>query len=242
MERWQQIVVGLTAVASVFWMSRAIIGLFSRRAPTIGTLREGTAFESALADASAAEDTEAFDGWAYRVGARFAGRVRIVICDGRVAIAGPRVPRRLYQVWIWFQGLMLASVAPCVVAAGVALDWRWLAAAVGLFVASWAIGMLGAGLWPGLGELHSVETGRFNALEFPLISVSRVAIGAGWSEGGLETVLFPFKKQIDAMAVGRAVSFFAPDEYRREVRFAIHMYSDDDARRLADMLSASERM
>ncbi len=56
-------------------------------------------------------------------------------------------------------------------------------------------------------------------------------------EGGLEVVLLPYKAQVDKMAEGRAVSFFAPDEYGREVRFAVHVYSDEDARELSDMLA-----
>jgi hypothetical protein len=122
------------------------------------------------------------------------------------------------------------------VAAAVLLDGRWVLAALLTFVGSWAVSMVGAGLWPGLGELGAVETGHFRALEFPLASVREVDVGRGWSKGGLDVVLFPYRAAIDAMAGRRAVSFFGPDERAREVRFALYMTSDEAALELADLL------
>jgi hypothetical protein len=240
MQVWQQVVVGAVAALALGWMSFAIVRLFTRRAAQSGAVREGTAVESALVAGVVPEGARVFDGWSYRVGARFAGRVRVAVYPDRVAVAGPRVPRRLYQGWIWLQGLLLALVAPALAGAVVALDWRWLVAALVLLVVSFAVSMGGAGLWPGLGELGaSTEGGYFKALEFPRASVRDVAIGKGWSRGGLEVVLLPYKAGIDAMAGVRAVSFFAPDENGREARFAIHMHSDADARELADLLEAT---
>lgn len=234
---WQQVVIAIVALVSVGWMSFTIVRLFARRAPGRAIVRDATAVESALVGGTVPEGARVFDGWAYRVGARFAGRVRVAVYDDRVAVAGPRVPRGLYQVWIWVQGLMLALVLPTAVAAVVTLDWRWLVAALVIFVASFGISFGGAGLWPGLGELQASQTGYFKALEFPRASVREVAIGKGWSKGGLEVVLFPYKAQVDKMAEGLAVSFFAPDEYGREVRFAVDMYSEEVARELSDMLA-----
>jgi hypothetical protein len=234
---WQQVVIAIVALVSIGWMSFTIVRLFSRRASEQAIVREATAIESALVGGTVPEGARVFDGWSYRVGARFAGRVRVAVYDDRVAVAGPRVPRGLYQVWIWVQGLLLALVLPAAVAAVVTLDWRWLVAAAAIFVASFAVSIGGAGLWPGLGELQASETGYFKALEFPRASVREVAIGKGWSKGGLEVVLLPYKAQVDKMAEGRAVSFFAPDEYGREVRFAVDVYSEDNAHQLSDMLA-----
>ena len=156
-----------------------------------------------------------------------------------MAVCGPRVPRCLYEIWIWVQALILALVLPAAVIAVLTLDWRWVIAALVFFIVNWMISTLGAGLWPGLGEAAAVETGYFKAIEFPRASVHEVDIGKGWSKGGLETVLFPYKVGIDKMAAGRAVSFFAPDEHGREVRFAVHMISNSDASDLADLLDGS---
>ena len=66
-----------------------------------------------------------------------------------------------------------------------------------------------------------------------------VDIGKGWSKGGFEVVLFPYKAGIDKLAEGLAVSFFAPDELGREVRFAVDMYSNEQARELAGLLAGT---
>jgi hypothetical protein len=238
MHAWQIVVIAIVAVASLAWMSLAIVRLFSRRASVSAIVRRATAVESGLVSGTVLEGARVFDGWAYRVGARFAGRVRISVYEDRVAVAGPRVPRGLYELWMWVQGLLLALVLPAVVAAVVALDWRWLVAAIVIFVVSFGISFGGAGLWPGLGEVLQ-EEGYFKALEFPRAAVREVDIGKGWAKGGLEVVLFPYKAGVDKMAEGRAVSFFAPDEYGREVRFALDMYTREYARRLSEMLIAT---
>ncbi len=236
MQTWQIGVITIVAVATLGRMSFALVRLFSRRASSKGIVRRATAVESGLVSGDVPEGARVFDGWSYRVGARFAGRVRIAVYDDRVAVAGPRVPRGLYEAWMWVQGLLLALVPPAAVAAIVMLDWRWLVVAVGIFVASFGISFGGAGLWPGLGEvLH--EQGCFRALEFPRASVREVDIGQGWAKGGLEVVLLPYKAGVDKMAQGLAVSFFAPDEVGREVRFALDMYSEDRARELSRLLA-----
>lgn len=238
---WAWWVIASVAVASLAWMVAALVGLFRRPAAVRAVEREATALESALVGVIVPDEAVAFDAWSFRVGARFAGRVRIVEHGDRVSVAGPRVPDALYRAWLWIQGLLLALVAPMVVAAVVVWDGRWLLAALTAFVASWAVSMMGAGLWPGLGELGAVETGRFRALEFPLASVGEVDVGRGWSKGGLEVVLFPYRAGIDAMAGRRVVSFFGPDERGREVRFALYMTSDAAVRELAELLRAAGR-
>lgn len=238
MQTWQQLVIAIVAVASVGWMSLALVRLFSRRAPGKAIVRKATAIESGLVGGTIPEGARVFDGWSYRVGARFAGRVRIAVYEDRVAVAGPRVPRRLYELWMWVQGLLLALVPPAVVAAVITLDWRWIVAAIAIFLVSFGISFGGAGLWPGLGEVMH-EKGYFKALEFPRASVREVDVGKGWSKGGLEVVLFPYRAGVDKMAEGLAVSFFAPDEIGREVRFAIDIYSNEYARELSEMLAGT---
>jgi hypothetical protein len=241
MQAWQWVVIAVVVVASLGWMSLAIVRLFSRRAADRATVRKGTAVESGLVSGTVPDGARVFDGWAYRVGARFAGRVRIAVYKDSVAVAGPRVPRGLYELWMWVQGILLALVLPALVAAVVALDWRWFVAALGIWVVSLGISFGGAGLWPGLGEVGH-EQGYFKALEFPRESVREVDIGKGWSKGGLEVVLFPYKAGIDKLAEGLAVSFFAPDEFGREVRFAIDLYSNEQARDLAGLFAGELAM
>jgi hypothetical protein len=241
MQTWQQVVVAVAAVAAIGGMCFALVRLFSHRASARATVRPATAIESALVGGTVPEGARVFDGWAYRVGARFAGRVRVAVYDDTVAVAGPRVPRFLYEVWMWLQGLLLALVLPALVAAVVLLDWRWLLAAVALLVVSFIVSMGGAGMWPGFGELEAGQAGGyFKALEFPRASVREVDVGKGWSKGGLDPVLLPYKAQVDRMAKGRAVSWFAPDEYGREVRFAVDMYSEEIARQLSDALARAD--
>jgi len=239
MQAWQWIVAAAVGVASIGWMSFATVRLFTRRASAKAIVREATAFESGLAGAQIPEGVRVFDAWSYRVGARFAGRVRIAVYDERVAVAGPRVPRWLYQMWIWVQGLLLALVIPAIVTGAITLDWRWIAAAAAVFAISFSVSMGGAGLWPGLGELFVTKEGHFFALDFPRASVNQVDVGKGWSKGGLEVVLFPYKAGVDKMAGQRAVSFFAPDEHGREVRFAVDLYTQADVSELVSLLGGS---
>jgi len=236
LQAWQWIIPVVVAVISVGVMAAAIVRLFSRKAPVRANLRRATRVESGLFEETFPQGAGVFDGWAYRMGARFAGRCRVTVYDDRVVVAGPRVPRRLYELWVWVQGILLALVVPLSVAAIVALDWRWLVTAVVSFVLSYGISFGGAGLWPGLGELFWDE-GCLMAVEFARDQVREVDIGEGWAKGGFEVVLFPYKAGIDKMSAGLAVSFFAPDEHGHEVRFALLMYTEERAREFADVLS-----
>jgi hypothetical protein len=235
MQMWQAVVVLVVAAACVGFMALTIVRLFSRLASDKAIVRKATAVESGFVGGTVPEGARVFDGWSYRVGARFAGRVRIAVYHDRVAVAGPRVPRGLYEVWIWVQGLLLALVPPAMVAAIVLLDWRWLVAAIAIWIVSFGLSFGGAGLWPGLGEVLT-DKGTFKALELPRASVREIDVGKGWSKGGLEVVLLPYKAGVDKMAEGLAVSFFAPDEYGREVRFAMDMYTPEYARELSELL------
>jgi len=237
MNLWQWIVVGVVAVACVGYMSVTIGRMFGRTAvggPAI--LREASEFESANVGAEAPTGAQAYDAFSYRVPGRFAGRVRITLEGERVTIAGPRVSAPLYQLWVWIQGLLLALVPAALSIAAVRLDWRWLLAALGVFVAGQLVSALGAGVWPGLGEVEYIDRGRFSAVEFGLDQVHDVKVGQGWADGGIDVVLLPVKGGIDGLAANRAVSFFAPDDQGRDVRYALHMTSEADATELARLL------
>jgi len=238
MQAWQQVVIAAVALGSVGPMGVAIARMFSRRSAEPGLVREATDFESAMAQGLFPYGAAAFDGFSYRVPARFAGKVRVVIEDGRVSVAGPRVGRTLYAIWIWAQGLLLALVLPVLVLALFTFDWRMFGAAFGLWLVSWSISCLGAGLWPGLGEFAFMGNGRHSAVEFPLSSVRAVKIGRGWSDGGIDVVLLPYKGVIDQMAGGHAVSWNAPDGAGHQVRYAVHVADADAAQALSQALAS----
>jgi hypothetical protein len=241
MEWWQQAAIVLVGVGALGWLSFAVVRLFSAHSSANAIVRTGSAVESGLVGAAVPPDSSVFDGWSYRVSARFAGRVRIAVYPDSVVVCGPRVPSGLYRAWVWVQSLILAAVFPALAASVVMLDWRYLLWAIGLFLVSYAVSMGGAGLWPGLGELTSEdEDGLLKALEFPREAVREVDIGKGWSKGGFGVILFPYKAAIDKMAEGRAVSFFGADESGREVRFAFDMHSESKANEFASLLD-SER-
>lgn len=236
-EVWQMAAVGVVATACQGVMIRAIVRLLWRRASTSGVVRRGTAVESGFIEGTVPVGARVFDAWAYRVTARFAGRVRVVVYPDRVAVAGPRVPRALYRLWVWAQGLLLALVPAALAAAAVRLDGRWLLAALAVLMVSFGISFAGAGLWPGLGEILT-EEGHFRALEFPRAAVREVDVGRGWAKGGWEIVLLPYKGGVDKMSAGRAVSFWAPDEDGHEVRIAVDAYTPELAAELAGLLAA----
>ena len=239
---WQQTVIVLVGLVAIGWLSAAVVRLFSARASASAIVRPGSAVESGLVGGIVPPGARVFDGWSYRMGARFAGRVRIAVYPDSVAVAGPRVPSGIYKVWVWLQSLLLAAVFPALAAAIVLLDWRYLLWAIGLFVLSFAVSMGGAGLWPGLGELTAEdEEGRLKALVYPRSAIRDVNIGKGWSKGGFEVILFPYLVGINKMAEGRAVSFFAPDETGHEVRFALDMYAESKAKELAGLLRSTPK-
>lgn len=88
----------------------------------------------------------------------------------------------------------------------------------------------------GPGETDYIQGGRFKAVEFARVQVHDVKIGEGWAGGGIDVVLMPVNGGIDGLAKGRAVSFDAPDEDGREVRYALHMVSEADATESAGLL------
>lgn len=237
---WQWVAIGIAAAVFVGGMSVVTARLFMRTSPSTATARPGTAAESSLYGAAAPESAEVFDGFSYRVGARFAGRSRVIVDGTTVTFTGPRGPAGLYALWIWLQGLLMAAAPVALVWALVALEWRGVVWALGLLVASTLVMAIGAGIWPGLGEVSGLTDGHYPTLELSTGDVSGVALGPGWADGGLSIILLPYTAPINGLATGHAVSWWGPDERGREVRFALHCYSEQDAVRLYELLSAAK--
>lgn len=240
MAAWQIATVAITAVACVGGMSVTVWRLFARTSAGVGVARAGSAAESGLYAAQAPAGAQVFDGFSYRVSARFAGRSRVVLDGDRIAFCGPRGPRALYAFWIWLQALLMAAAPVALVWAAVTLDWRPLLWAAGLVVASTLVMAIGAGVWPGLGEVPGLTDGHYPALEMSRSAVRDVKVGPGWADGGLAVVLLPYVRPIDALAEGHAVSWWGPDEHGKEVRFALHCYDSEQARELAILLKAAD--
>ena len=206
MQTWQAIVVGLVALVCVGYMSLTIARMMGRDSATPDGAREATAFESSLVGAEAPDSAKAFDGFSYRVAARFAGKVRVLVDGERVSVAGPRVPRGIYVFWILAPG-PAAGARPGRVGArrgqvglaGIGSGTRRRCCELR------GPSSLGAGLWPGLGEMPYLTTGRHQAVDFPLSSVSEVKVGPGWADGGLQVVLLPYTGAIDQLATDHAV-------------------------------------
>jgi hypothetical protein len=216
-------------------MSYAILNMFPKDPDRSGVIRPSTPLETGFVGAAPAADQHAFDGWSYRVQGRYAGRVRVVVDNDTVTVAGPRIPFGLYLFWIWLQGITLSLVPVFLVWALVAWNWRpLLTGGVALLVSVLAMA-IGAGVWPGFGETVLAGEGHFNAIEVPLSRVSEVQLGEGWARDGMETVVFPYKKGIDALATN-AVTFRAPDGEGHDVIYAIQMFSAEDARTLAALI------
>ncbi|NLT34847.1 MAG: hypothetical protein GXX83_02970 [Gaiellales bacterium] len=60
--------------------------LLGWRATGRGAVRRGTALESGFIEGTVPEGTRAFDAWAYRVTARLAGRVHVVVYPDSVVV------------------------------------------------------------------------------------------------------------------------------------------------------------
>ena len=121
MHTWQLVLVAFVAAGCVGYMAVTIVRMFSRPADGTALVRPSTPVETGLIGADVRAGARVFDGWSYRTPARYADRVRVVVTDETVTVAGPRAPVSLYAIWIWLQGITLALVL-----AAVRLDWRAL--------------------------------------------------------------------------------------------------------------------
>lgn len=236
MQAWQTAVVVLVAVVCVGYMTFNIVRLLYRSTDLPAEIRPTTDLEAGFVGATPGEDEQAYDAFSYRTTARYAGRVRVVLREDTLTVAGPRAPRSLYVVWIWLQGITLALVPVALVLAIVKLDWRALLLALGIMVVSSLIMAIGAGVWPGMGETLWVGENRFDATEIPLTSISNVTLGENWARDGLRLVIAPYAGGIDKIAEGRAVCFNAPDGEGRDASYAVHLLSAEDATELYEAL------
>lgn len=182
---------------------------------------------------------ETMEGYSYRVGARFGGRVWITVAAAGVSVTGPRVPPGLYRAWIAAQVVLLVGAAGCLVAAAVLLSWQMLVIALGLLVAHFAAGGVGAGcLWEMQNLVSFMQGTRGETQAFRLDEVQDVRIGAGWARRGMWLMLLPYFKGIDAMARNVCVSFVAPNGTPGGGVYALHMRTAEEAQRLAGLLQA----
>lgn len=240
LREWTIVIAAVAAGYLLLWRGAYRI-LHTSAGAARAVAREASAFESAELGSSAPVGAWVLDAWSYRVAARFAGRIRVVVTDDTLIIAGPRVPRPVYAFWVWAQALCLVGAFAALTASVVLLSLAALGWFGVLLIAGVAIALTGAGLWPGLGEMGWVVTARYDAVDVPRSSISDVRLGKGWSRGGFDEVLFLYRAGVDKVAEGRAVSFFAPDEDGHLVRYGIHIHADDDVARLAAVLSGSGR-
>lgn len=238
---WQQITIALAALVLVGGMQVIVWRYLVRDSDGTASERPGTDLEAMLYGADAPAGSRVFDGFSYRVSARFAGRVRVVASGDRVTVCGPRGPQSLYAFWIWLQATLMAAAPVALVWAIVALDWRVALWGLGLVIASTLVMAIGAGVWPGLGEVPGLTDGHMPALEFGQAGVHDVTLGKGWANGGLSVILLPYVGGIDNLAIGHAVSWWGPDERGREVRYAVHCYKTEDAEQLYEILRGFEQ-
>lgn len=184
-----------------------------------------------------ADDTCTVEAYAYRVSARFGGRVLVSISDGSVTIVGPRVGLAVYRLWILGQALLLALALAGLVLAPVLWQWTMLLVAAGALLAHLAVGGFGAAsLWEIANLTAFGEGARGETVSFPLSAIRDVRIGAGWARRGMWLLLLPWLAGINAMAAGVAVSFVAPDGTADGGVFALHLRSPEEAQSLANRL------
>jgi hypothetical protein len=132
-----------------------------------------------------------FEGYGYRTSSRVGSWTRITVEGDTVSVTGPRVGVLPHRLWIVAQFLVLALVAPAVLVPVVVGDWRYLLLVPALLILNWCVGVAGAaGLWEmanlaGIGAGHPIH-------HFPVTSVKRVKIGAGWARNGPWLVILPY--------------------------------------------------
>lgn len=186
------------------------------------------------------EQAAMFEAYSYRVSARFGSRVQVEVGHASVSITGPRLGLTVYRLWIGVQIVLLTSAVVALLLAIVLWDWRGLAAAVFLLLLHLAAGGFGAGcLWE-VANLTAFGLGaRGDTVVFPLHAVRRVMVGRGWARRGMWMLLLPYVVAIDSLAAGVCVSFEAPDGGTgREVVYALHMQTREDANALAGLLGS----
>jgi hypothetical protein len=182
------------------------------------------------------ERRKGFDGYGYRTSSRFGSWTRIRVDGEKVSISGPRVRVLPYRLWLVSQLLVLALVVPAVLISVVVGDLQYLLLVPVLLVLHWYVGVMGAaGLWE-LANMTAIGSGH-PTHTFPVSSVKRVKIGAGWARNGLWLVILPYVAGINKMAEGHTVSFEAPaGDTEGDAVYAFHMRNEQEARHLVTLL------
>lgn len=184
------------------------------------------------------EQAAAFEAYSYRVSARFGSRVQVAVGDNTVTVTGPRLGLTVYRLWIAVQIALLTAVFLAVLGALLVWGWRGFLAAFLLLLAHLAAGGFGAGcLWEAANLNAFAQGTRAETVTFPLDSVKRIKIGKGWARKGMWLLIFPYVGGINSLAEGICVSFEAADgDTGREVVYALHMQTREDAQALAGLL------
>ena len=183
-----------------------------------------------------------FEGYSYRTSSRFGSRVKVAVADGMVTVTGPRVGVFLYRLWIAAQVIILWSIVPALLAAVILREPRYLALALMLAVAHWAVGTFGAVCFWELANVMAFSAGTMGeTMTFSVSAVKRVRIGGDWARNGLWFVIPQFIPLITMLAEGGCVSFEAPDgDTGKDAVYALHMQSEEDAQVLSKLFE-SER-
>lgn len=177
------------------------------------------------------------EGYSYRTSSRFGSRVKVSVDDRTVSVTGPRVGVLTYRLWIAIQAVLLALIAPTLVAAVVLWDWRYLALSLALPIVHLLFGGIGAAtFW----EMQTMA-GRQTTVSFPVSAVEHVKVGRGWARKGLWLVILPYVAPLNKISEGHAVSFEAPDRERDgDSVYAIHFWDESDAATLGNLLEGGE--
>jgi hypothetical protein len=102
----------------------------------------------------------AFEGYGYRTRSPFGSWTKVRVGGGTVSITGLRVGVLPYRLWTASQVLLLVLIVPALLAAVVFCDWRYLLLGLGLLVAHWFVGAMGAaGMWE-MANMIAMDSGH----------------------------------------------------------------------------------
>jgi hypothetical protein len=189
-----------------------------------------------------AEQDAAFEAYSYRVSARSGSRVQIVVSNDPVTVSGPRLSPTVYRLWIAVQAVLLTLVLLALLGALIFWDWRGLLVALLLLLAHLAVSGLGAGcLWELANLTAFIQGTKGKTVVFPLDTTKRIRIGSGWARRGMWLLILPYVAGINNLVEGFCVSFEAPGgETGRDLVYALHMQSRDEAQALSRRLKGKE--
>lgn len=179
-----------------------------------------------------------FEGYSYRVGARFGSRVNISIEKDGVSVTGPRVGVTVYQLWLAAQLMLLVVTVIFLVVALLLWSWKYLILTMLGMIIYWTVGTFGAvGFWE-LENLKAFGEGKNGqTVTFPRNAVTQVKIGRGWARNGIWIVILPYMAGLNKISEKVCVSFEAPDGViKGNSVYAFHMRNSEEAEKLAKVL------